>query len=150
MAHTYTQLLYHIVFSTKERRPWLRSELRARLHRYPGGAIRKEGGVAIVVGGVEDHIHIFVRLRQDKSLSDIVRNIKANSPGWLHRNFSDLKDFAWQRGYSAFTVSHSQGEKVKRYVANQEKHHRKQSLQDELREMLRRHGVEFEEEHLWD
>lgn len=150
MGHTYTQLLYHIVYSTKERRPWLRAEIQQRLREYLGGAIRDEGGVAILVGGVEDHIHIFARLPQSKSLSDIVRNIKANSSGWIHREFPDLADFAWQRGFSAFTVSHSQGDRVKEYVAHQEDHHRRQSFQDELRELLSKHGIEYDEEYLWD
>jgi REP element-mobilizing transposase RayT len=102
------------------------------------------------VGGVDDHVHIFALLRPDKALSDIVRNIKANSSGWLHREFKDLKHFAWQRGYSVFTVSHSQSPKVKNYVANQERHHRKLSYQDEVRGLLRKHGIKFQEEDLWD
>jgi REP element-mobilizing transposase RayT len=150
MAHTYTQLLYHIVFSTKGRKPWLKDKLRKRVHSYLGGAIRGEGGTAILVGGVDDHVHIFALLRPDKTLSDLVRNIKANSSNWIHREFKDLKDFAWQRGYSVFTVSHSQSPKVKNYVANQERHHRKQSFQEEIRGLLRKHGMKFDEEHLWD
>lgn len=147
---SYTQLLYHIVYSTKGRRPWLRAELREELHRYLGGAIRDEGGVAILVGGVEDHVHIFARLRQDKTVADVVRNIKANSSGWIHRKFADLRDFAWQRDYSAFTVSHSQSPQLRRYIANQEEHHRTMTYQDELLELLKRHDVKYKEEHLWD
>jgi putative transposase len=150
MGHTYTQLLYHIVTSTKDRRPWLRAEIQQRLHEYLGGAIRDEGGVANLVGGVEDHIHIFARLPQHKSLSDIVRIIKANSSGWIHREFHDLRDFAWQRGFSAFTVSHSQSPRLTTYIANQEMHHRQQSFQDELLGLLRKHNIPYDEDPLWD
>src|ERR1700719_2900957 len=97
---TYTQLYYHIVFSTKHRRPWLTSDLEAHLYPYLGGAIRDEGGSALIVNGVTDHLHILARLRQDRALSDIVRSIKANASGWIHWDFPQLADFAWQEGYA--------------------------------------------------
>ena len=112
MAHTYTSLLYQIVYSTKDRHGWLTPDIRGRVHEYLGGAIRKEGGHSIIVGGVEDHVHLFAKLRQDKALSDTIRDIKANSSGWIHEQFPQLRDFAWQRGYGAFTVSGSQSGKL--------------------------------------
>src|SRR5262245_15493691 len=120
MAHSYTQLYYHIVYSTKARNPWLVAEVRARVHAYLGGAIRDEGGSALAVGGVEDHVHILARLRQDKTVSAVVGAIKANSSGWIHREFPELATFAWQEGYSAFTVSKSVTDRVCRYIARQE------------------------------
>jgi len=149
MAHSYTQLLYHIVFSTKERRPWLDAALRPRLFKYLAGAIRDEGGHAIRIDGVADHIHILCRLRQDKAISDIVRGIKANSSKWIHEKFAAIAQFGWQNGYAAFSVSHSQAERVERYIARQESHHRRLSFQDEFVELLRRHGIEFDERYLW-
>jgi len=86
MGHTYTQLLYHIVFSTKDRRPWLTAEIRERVFDYLGGAIRSEGEHLILVGGVDDHVHLFTKLRQDKSISDVIRDIKANSSGSFDDN----------------------------------------------------------------
>src|SRR5437016_3786384 len=94
MPHSYTQLLYHIVFSTKERRPTLNADIRPRVHQYLGGAIRDEGGTALLVNGIEDHVHILAHLRQDKAISDVLRSIKANSSGWIHRTFPDRELFA--------------------------------------------------------
>lgn len=150
MAHTYTQLLFHIVFSTKDRHPWLTADIRSRVHDYLGGAIRSEGGHSILIGGVDDHVHLFAKLRQDKAISDIIRNIKANSSGWIHKTFPLLRDFEWQRGYGAFTVSFSQSPKLKTYIANQEEHHKKQSYREECLILLRNHGVEVDEQYLWE
>src|SRR5438105_9084387 len=113
MSHSYTQLIYHIVFSTKERRPWIDAAIGPRLHEYLGGGIRGEGGTAIIVNGVADHVHILAKLRQDKAISEVLRTIKANSSGWVHETFPNCRAFAWQSGYGAFTVSQSQVEKVR-------------------------------------
>jgi putative transposase len=149
MAHSLTQLFYHIVFSTKARHPWLIPEIRPRVHDYLGGAIRNEGGHSLGINGVEDHIHILAKLRQDHKLCDVIRNIKSNSSGWIHDTFPDLHDFAWQEGYAAFTVSQSQVETVRRYIAGQERHHRKQTYQDEFIALLKKHEIEFDERYLW-
>lgn len=148
MAHSYTQLLYHMVFSTHERRPFLHADLRSRIFEYLAGAIRSEGGHALLVGGVEDHVHLLVRLRQDRALSDVVRDLKANSSKWIHQTFVTLADFAWQSGYGAFSVSRSQAPRVRRYIAQQEQHHRRLSFQEEFVQLLNRHGIEFDEAYL--
>jgi REP element-mobilizing transposase RayT len=150
MGQSYTQLFYHLVFSTKERRPWLAPEVRSPVHAYLGGAIRDEGGMALVINGTADHVHILARLRQDTAISDVLRDIKVNSSGWIHRTFPELQAFAWQGGYGAFTVSASQVPCVRRYIENQEEHHRKQSFQEEFVALLRKHGIEFDERYLWD
>jgi REP element-mobilizing transposase RayT len=111
MGHSYTNLLYHIVFSTKERQAWLDPEISARLYDYLGGAIRSEGGTNLSINGCADHVHVLAKLRQNKAVSDVLRAIKANSSGWIHRTFRDSRDFAWQSGYGAFTVSQSQVER---------------------------------------
>ena len=103
-------LLYHLVFSTKDREPWLQTELRPRLGEYLSGAIRREGGFCLLANGVSDHVHLLARLRQDKAISQVLRSIKANSSGWIHDAFH------WQDGYGAFTVSKSQMETVCRYI----------------------------------
>ena len=108
MAHSYTCLLYHLVFSTKDREPWLQAELRPGLWEYLSGAIRSEGGFCLIANGVSDHVHLLARLRQDKAISEVLRSIKANSSGWIHDAFPKLRGFHWQEGYGAFTVSKSQ------------------------------------------
>ncbi len=149
MPHSYTQLLYHIVYSTKNRHAWLTQPIRDRLYPYLGGGIRDEGGTALAIGGVADHVHILARLRQDKAISAVIGAIKANSSGWIHREFADLAEFAWQDGYAAFTVSKSQVERLRRYIARQEEHHRKRSFQEELLALLDAHEIEYDPRYLW-
>jgi putative transposase len=136
MAHSYTCLLYHLVFSTKDREPWLHGEWRPRLWEYLSGAIRSEGGFCLLANGVADHIHLLARLRQDKAVSDVLRAIEANSSGWIHDAFPKLCSFHWQDGYGAFRVSKSQMETVRRYIARQEAHHRKLTFQEEFVALL--------------
>jgi len=150
MPQSYTQLLYHIVYSTKDRQPWLTAPVRERLYPYLGGAIRSEGGVELCIGGVDDHVHILARLRQDKAVSAVIGAIKANSSGWIHREFPDLAQFAWQAGYGAFTVSKSQEGRVRTYIEGQEEHHRSKSFKVELIGLLDGHEIEYDERYLWE
>ena len=149
MPHSYCNLIYHLVFATKGRRAWLDNEIRPRINEYLGGAIRDEGGTALIVNGTSDHVHLLVSLRQDKAISDVLRDIKANSSGWIHRTFPKAAEFSWQAGYAAFTVSASQVEKARQYIARQEEHHRQRSFEEEFVELLKAHGVEFDERYLW-
>ena len=149
MPHSYTQLLYHIIYSTKERYPWLK-DIRSRVHAYLGGAIRGEGGIALCIGGVDDHVHILARLRQDKAISAVIGAVKANSSGWIHREFPELGKFEWQAGYAAFTVSKSQEDRVRGYIERQEEHHRKQSYQEEVIALLQAHGIDYDIRYLWE
>lgn len=148
MGSSYCNLLYHIVFSTKEREPWLSATIRPRIHEYLGGAIRSEEGTALIVNGTSDHVHLLARLRQDKAVSKTVGEIKANSSGWISRTFDGLAGFAWQEGYGAFTVSESQVPKVRHYIAKQEEHHQSVSFRDELKALLKAHGLPFDERYL--
>ena len=150
MAHSYTCLLYHLVFSAKDREPWLQGELRPRLWEYLSGAIRGEGGFCLLANGIADHVHLLARLRQDKAVSDVLRAIKANSSGWIRDGFSKVRSFHWQDGYGAFTVSQSQMETVRRYIAGQEAHHRKLSFQEEYLALLKAHEIEYDERHIWN
>jgi REP element-mobilizing transposase RayT len=134
-----------MVFATKDRRALLRPRTTAtRLHAYLGGGIRDEGGTAIIVNGTDNHVHILARLRQDKAVADAIRGIKANSSKWIHRTFSDQASFAWQIGYGAFTVSESQVDKVRRYIENQEMHHRKVTFEEEFAALLKAHRIVFD------
>ncbi|HWM25227.1 MAG TPA: IS200/IS605 family transposase [Chthoniobacterales bacterium] len=145
MSSSYCNLLYHIVFSTKRREPWLTPEMRPRTHQYLGGAIRDENGIALIVNGTADHIHILAKLRPDKAISKLIGELKANSSGWISRTFENCAGFAWQEGYGAFTVSESMLSKVHRYIERQEEHHRRISFLEEFKVLLKAHGLPFDE-----
>ena len=149
MPKSYTRLLYHLIFSTRDRRPLITPVRRPRLYEYVGGIIRGFGGSMLSIGGIEDHLHIFTRLRPDKALSEVLCSLKANSSGWMHEVFPDARDFYWQNGYGAFTVSTSQIEVVSNYIANQEQHHKKRSFREEFIEILRVNEIDFDEKYLW-
>ncbi len=147
MPSTYLSLHYHIVFSTKERESSIRSEISPELHEYLGGTIRGLGGHSRVVGGTVDHVHLLIDLLATHVLADTARELKKASSKWM-RDKANIPGFAWQEGYAAFTVSASGIEQVTNYTADQEANHRERSFLDELRILLRRSGVEFEERYL--
>ncbi|MBA3713935.1 MAG: IS200/IS605 family transposase [Pyrinomonadaceae bacterium] len=147
MPQSYSNLIYHIVFSTKNREPLIVDAVKSRLYDYVGGTIRKQGGIALAINGMADHVHLLAKLRPDKAVSDVLRDLKANASGWMHEVFPELKDFSWQNGYGAFTVSPSQIEKVRAYIANQELHHAKRSFREEFVALLKA-NEEFDEKYL--
>ena len=146
---TYTNLLYHVVFSTKDRRPLIADAFRERLHEYVGGTLRGLGGTALEINSVSDHIHILARLKPYPSVSDALRDLKANAAKWLNEEVLRIRKFGWQDGYAAFTVSESQVPRVKRYIRNQAEHHRRTDYKAELLELLKKHKVEYDERYLW-
>lgn len=148
MSSSHTNLIYHIIFSTKDRRPIITEAYQSRLYDYLGGTIRGLGGVSLALNGMEDHVHLLAKLRPDRSLSDVLRELKANASGWMHDVFPELNDFSWQRGYGAFTVSQSQIADVRKYIAEQQEHHRKQSFRDEFIRFLQANGVEYDERYI--
>ena len=148
MSDSYTNLIYHLVFSTKDRRPLITDEYQVRLYDYIGGTIRSLGGISLGINGTEDHVHVLAKLRPDKAVSDVLRELKANASGWMHDVFPELKDFSWQRGYGAFTVSASNVAKVQDYIARQKEHHQKQTFRDEFIEFLKANGIEYDEKYI--
>ena len=150
MPGTYSQILLHTVFSTKHRKPWITPDVVERLYPYIGGIVRAEKGTLYDIGGVEDHVHLYLRWRPDAAVSDLMRTVKARSSLWVHQTFPKLGAFAWQEGYSVFSVSKSQEEDVKQYIANQAQHHKREDFKTELLRMLRLHEVEFDERYLFD
>lgn len=150
MAGTFHNLKFHLVFSTKHREPWLQDAIRPRVHEYLGGIIRGESGKVLAIGGVADHVHILFGWRTDEAISNLVRNLKANSSRWIHETFPTLAGFAWQEGYGIFTVSQSQVERVRGYIQHQEEHHRTKPFRDEVLEFLRAHEIAFEEKYVFD
>ena len=150
MAHTFTHLLTHIIFSTKDRQPLLDADLKARLFPYLGGIIRAHDGKALIINGPTDHVHILASLAAKHSLSDLMRELKADSTGWIHKNVSNQKSFAWQIGYGAFSVSHSNSAEVENYIVNQEEHHRRISFQGEFVAFLKKHKIPYDERYIWE
>ncbi|MCE9560538.1 MAG: IS200/IS605 family transposase [Planctomycetes bacterium] len=150
MPQSYTCLHYHLVFSTKNRVPTITTEIQPRLWEYLGGIVRDLYGTPIQIGGIEDHVHMLVTLRQDWALKDVLRENKAGSSGWAHDAFPDVGGLWWQAGYGAFTVSHSAIDVVKTYIVNQAEHHEKRTFQDEFRGMLVKHEIPFDEKYIWE
>ncbi len=150
MPGTYSQLLLHLVFSTHQRQPWLTESVTQRLYPYLGGIIRAERGILLALGGMPDHVHLYLSWRPDDSISNLMRTVKARTSRWVHATFPDLRDFAWQEGYSVFSVSKSQEPAVLAYIAKQAEHHAREDFGAELRRLLAAHGVTFDERFVVD
>lgn len=150
MAHTYINLVVHVIYSTKDRHPHIDPDLRSRLSAYLGGVIRDIGGVPLIVNGTADHTHQLMSIAATRSIAEIVRLVKANSSKWVHETFPAKRGFAWQSGYGAFSVSQSNVDAVRQYIADQEEHHRTVTFQEEYLAFLRRHGIAFDERYVWE
>jgi len=150
MAHTFTNLLTHVIFSTKDRAPYLEPDVKNRLFAYMGGIVRELDARALLINGPADHVHILASLPAKLAPAELIGKVKANSSGWIHKEFPRRRAFAWQVGYAAFSVSHSQRQTVLDYIANQEEHHRKVSFKEELIAFLKKHQIEYEERYLWE
>ena len=144
---SYTNLLYHIVYATKSRAPLITLDLKNRLHGYLGGIVGGLGGVPIEINGMSEHVHLLVRLRPIISVSEFLSKLKSGSSLWAKRQTKGR--FAWQARYGAFTVSESQVGKVRKYIRDQEKHHRTMSFEEEFEALLKANHVEFDEKYLW-
>ncbi len=148
MGNTYSHLLVHLVFATKNRIPTIAQHIAERLHEYIGGIARAEGCALLAAGGVEDHVHLLMRIKPDLNLATLMRDIKGKSSRWINVTFPDSAWRGWQDGYAAFSVSRSAESHVREYLANQREHHLRRSFRDELEELLRRHGVEYDTKYL--
>ena len=148
MSSTHICLLYHLIFSTKRRFPWINGSWEERLHTYLGGIVRGLGGVPGQIGGIADHVHLAVSLKATHCLADIMMKLKSRSSEWVH-DVMGLRMFGWQDGYGAFTVSRADMEFLKQYIQDQKEHHRKRTFQEEYVEMLRQSGIDFDERYLW-
>ena len=150
VGHTFTKHLYHIVYSTKDRKGLIGPKIKDELYQYMCGIARNTKGQILQINGVEDHVHHLTTIRPSIAVAELVGKVKTNSSGWVSKKFPRLWDFEWQSGYSSFTVSESNFEKVAAYIQKQEEHHRELSFEEELRLLLERHGVEFDPEHYLD
>ena len=152
MPQSLAKVLVHIVYSTKGRRRWLRDEeIRRQLYAYKATILRNNVDTpALVIGGVEDHIHALCLLSRKFAIKDVIEEAKTETTKWIKKQGPQYVDFHWQSGYGIFSVSESNLEQVKRYIAHQANHHRKMSFQDEFRKLCKRHGVEIDERYVWD
>ena len=151
MAQSLAKVLVHIVFSTKDRRPFLQNVgVREEMHRYLGGICRAHQSPSLIIGGVEDHVHILCSLGRTITIADLIRELKRSSSKWIKSRSREYSEFRWQGGYGVFSVSQSRVDDVRDYIGNQAEHHKRVSFQDEFRALLRMHGIEWDEHYVWD
>jgi len=150
MPQSLSKVILHIIFSTKNREPWLDSDVRPRIHAYLATICRDLGAELVHVGGVADHVHIVTTLPRTLSQAQLIEQIKKASSKWIKELDERFRGFFWQRGYGAFSVSPSQLKAVLKYIEGQQEHHRTRTFQEEYRELLRRHGIDFDERYVWD
>lgn len=147
MSSTYLSLHYHIAFATKNRVQLIHEDVQASLHAYLGGIVKGLDGVPESIGGTVDHVHLLVGLKATHRLSDFVRELKKASSSWMQTT-GKVQNFAWQDGYAAFTVSATSRDGVKIYITTQAEHHRKKSFREELVDLLKKAGIEYDERFL--
>jgi putative transposase len=151
MSQSLVKNLIHLVYSTKLRKPWIPEQVRTDLFAYQAGIFQGWESPALVVGGVDDHVHALFALSKNHALKKIVEEVKKGSSKWMKSEAGTSKqEFQWQAGYAAFSVSQSNVEEVRKYIENQADHHRRMTFQDELRALFQRHGIEFDERYVWD
>lgn len=151
MSQSLVQIYVHIVFSTKERKPFLRNELiRADMHAYLGGVSKTLDCPVLQVGGVADHVHILSMLGRTHSIPEMIKELKRVSAIWAKNRYHDLDGFAWQHGYGMFSLSPIHLDLVRHYIAKQEEHHRTITFEDEFRQLLTKYGVQWDERYVWD
>ena len=151
MPQSLAQIYLHIIFSTKHRQPFLQDPaFRSRVHAYLAGICRNLNCPSLQTGGVEDHVHILCRFGKGIEIQNLLRDLKRDSSIWIKSEMPSLAEFHWQSGYGAFSVSPSHVDELIRYIANQEQHHRKETLQDEFRRICRKYGVPLDERYAWD
>ena len=150
MSQSLVKNLVHLVYSTKLRQPLIPQAHQAALFSYQAGIFQQWDSPAIIIGGVEDHVHALFSLSKNHPLKKIVEEVKKGSSKWMKAQGPRVAEFSWQAGYAAFSVSQSSMAEVSRYIENQAEHHRNMTLQDELRALFKRHAMEFDERYIWD
>jgi putative transposase len=149
MSHSYSNMLSHVIFSTKDRKPLIDAEMKPRLLGYMNGIVDESGGKVLSLNAMADHLHMLWELPPTSSLSDSMRVLKTNSSRWVHETWGSQKPFAWQTGYGAFSVSRSNVPAVAKYIEEQESHHRKRTFQEEFIELLVKHGIDYDPKYVF-
>jgi REP element-mobilizing transposase RayT len=150
MPQSLARIHLHLIFSTRGRAPIINDQIRDPLHGYMATVLKNLGCHANLINSVEDHVHVLFELGRTVAVSKMVEDVKKSSSKWIKTQPRGVSDFAWQNGYGVFSVSHSNVENVRDYIAGQPKHHRTRTFQDELRTLLEKHGVEYDERYIWD
>ncbi|MGB9199184.1 MAG: IS200/IS605 family transposase [Terriglobales bacterium] len=148
MSHTASNLVIHLIFSTRGRREFLTPEVRTDLFPYLGGIVRELRGTALIINGMADHVHMLIRIRPALAVAEVARVVKTNSSRWARAKWK--MEFAWQTGYGAFSVSESNVRAISRYIAAQEEHHKKRTFQEEYVAFLKKNNVAYDERYIWD
>jgi REP-associated tyrosine transposase len=149
MAHTFANLLTHVIFSTKDRQPIISRDLKPELLDYMGGIVRELHGKCVAANSMPDHVHLLLWFPPSVAIADALRIVKTNSSRWVHQK-SGLRGFAWQTGYGAFSVSQSNAASVVKYIREQEEHHWRVTFQEEFVSFLKKNGVRYEERYIWE
>jgi|SRR5688572_21070414 len=151
MSQSLAQIYLHIIFSTKDRYPWLKTKVLQRdVHAYISATLNNMDCPCLITGGVADHVHTLCRLGRQTTIANLVRDIKKASSSMLHDRDKLLRDFHWQKGYGAFSISPAHVDPLKKYILNQEEHHRKETFQEEFMRLLKKYGMEYDERYVWD
>jgi putative transposase len=152
MSQSLAKVIVHIVYTTTHRQPWLRDPiLRSELYAYNATVLKKDvDSPAILINGMEDHIHILCLLSRKFAIMDVIKQSKTETSKWIKKQATTYNDFQWQAGYGIFSVSQSNVGQLKQYISGQEEHHKHMSFQDEFRELCRKHGIEIDERYVWD
>lgn len=150
MPQSLSSIHIHLVFSTKNRQPFISDQIESELHSYMGGIFRNKGCPALIIGGVKDHVHMLCLLSRTCSVADLVEKVKSYSSRWIKDKGDEFREFQWQSGYGVFSIGQSGIEDVRRYIANQKEHHHQSSYQDEFRSLCRKYNVAFDERYVWD
>jgi putative transposase len=145
MTHSYKLHYFHLIWSTKKRQPLISSDVQSRLYLYLGAITRNHSGKLLEIGGMPDHVHLLIELSSLDKFSHFIRDLKASSSQWIHKNFPNLLDFAWQESYGSFSVSYSALKDVQKYIQNQEHHHATMSFDEEFLRFLKLHQVKYDE-----
>ncbi len=150
MPQSLSSILVHLIFSTKNREPLISLAIEQELHPYMATIFREHNSPSLIIDGTSDHLHILFALSRTIAVADLVEEVKTGSSKWIKTKGREFKNFHWQKGYGAFSVAQSNVDVVKRYIQNQKQHHRRVTFQDEYRQFLKRHQVEFDERYVWD
>ena len=149
MAHSYIIIIVHYIFSTQDRRKIITPRLEKRLWAYMGGIARKNNMKALAIGGIQDHVHVLLSLPSTLSIAKAIKLIKGGSSTWVHETFFEYKDFKWQEGYGAFSISLSRANDTFRYINNQKEHHHTKTYEEEYLALLKQHGIRYDERYIW-
>lgn len=150
MPQSLSSVLIHLIFSTKNREPFISSGVEKNLHRYMAKIFRSLKSPSLTIDGTSDHVHILFSLSRVITIADLVEEVKKNSSKWIKTEGPEFRNFHWQSGYGAFSIGQSQVPTLKRYIAQQKVHHQRVTFQDEYRKFLKKYGVEYDERYVWD